>query len=234
MKGLKDLVKREDDAAVGIGTLIVFIAMILVAAIAATVLINTSYALQTQAQRTGSDTIGEVSVGVNVLDICGQYGTRVVNGTSYSRIHNMTILITPRAGSKDIDLSETLLIITDGTEEYVLRTNQTLPVFANSSDGGYVFSKTTQSHPELSTVFDLPTGEFGVIVVRDPDNTCTENMPGINRGDKVMLTVNLTAHFNGIPERTHVWGRVVSEEGAPGMFDFRTPAGYYDTIIDLQ
>jgi len=234
MKGIKDLIKQEDNATVGIGTLIVFIAMILVAAIAATILINTSNSLQVQAQRTGSDTIGEVSVGVNILDICGQHTTRVINGTSYSRIHNMTILITPRAGSKEIDLSETLIIITDGTEEYVLRTNQTLPVFANSSDDGYVFSKTTQSHPQLSTVFDLPTGEFGIIVVKDPDNTCTEDMPGINRGDKVMLTINLSAHFNGISERTHIWGRIVPEEGAPGVFDFRTPSGLYDTIIDLM
>jgi flagellin FlaB len=234
MKGLKDLIKSEDDATVGIGTMIVFIAMILVAAVAGSVLINTSYQLQVQAQRTGRDTIGEVSAGVNILDICGQYTTRNVNGTNYSRIHNMTILMTPRAGSRDIDLSETLIVITNGDDEFVLRTNSTLPVFANDSDGGYVFSKTTQSHPQLSTVFDLPSGEFGIIVVKDPDNTCTEDMPGINKGDKVMLTINLTAMFNGIPERTHVWGRIVPEEGAPGIFDFRTPAGFNDVIIDLQ
>ena len=225
--------QEEDDALVGIGTMIIFIAMILVAAVAASVLIDTSNSLQAQAEKTGRETLGEVSVGVNVLDICGEYGTRVVNGTSYSRIHNMTILITPRAGSKDIDLSETLLVITDGDTEHVLRTNSTLPVFANTSDGNSVFEKTTQSHPDLSTVFDLPSDEFGVIVVRDHDATCTATMPGINKGDKVMLTVNLTALFNGVAERTHIWGRIVPEEGAPGVFYFRTPNGYYDIVIDL-
>jgi len=225
---------KEDDALVGIGTMIIFIAMILVAAVAASVLIDTSNSLQAQAEKTGRDTLKEVSVGVNVLDICGEYGTRVVNGTSYSRIHNMTILITPRAGSKDIDLSETLLVITDGDSEHVLRTNSTLAVFANGSDGNSVFEKVPQSHPDLSTVFDLGSDEFGVIVVRDHDATCTESMPGINKGDKVMLTVNLTALFNGVSERTNIWGRIVPEEGAPGIFDFRTPNGYYDTIIDLE
>ncbi|MCK4902546.1 MAG: hypothetical protein KAS76_04240 [Thermoplasmatales archaeon] len=233
MKRLKALIKKEDDASTGITTLIVFIAMVLVAAVAAAVLIDTSNSLQLQAQRTGSDTIGEVSVGAKILDICGQYGTRVVGGTSYSRIHNMTITITPRAGSKPIDLSETLIIITDGDSEHVLRTNSTLPVFADSSSNESIFNKVPESHPELSTVFDLPSGEFGVIVVKDYDNTCTATTPGINQADKVMLTINLTALFNGIPERTHIWGKIVPEEGASSIIDFRTPSGFRDIVIDL-
>ncbi|MCK4366247.1 MAG: hypothetical protein KAW45_09350 [Thermoplasmatales archaeon] len=234
MKRLRPLIKKEDDATVGIGTMIIFIAMILVAAVAASVLIDTSYTLQIAAQNAGRDTLGEVSAGIKILDICGQYGTRVVDGTSYSRIHNMTITITPRAGTKAIDLSETLVVITDGDLEYVLRTNSTLPVFANSSRSDTIFNKVPQSHPELSTVFDLPSGEFGIIVVKDYDNTCTETIPGINKADKVMLTMNLTALFNGIPERTHIWGKIVPEEGASGIFDFRTPAGFRDIVIDLQ
>jgi len=233
MKRLRTLIKKEDDAIVGIGTMIIFIAMVLVAAVAASVLIDTSHSLQTQAQKTGRDTLGEVSVGVKILDICGQYGTRVVDGTSYSRIHNMTITITPRAGSKAIDLSETLLIITDGDSEHVLRTNSTLPVFANSSSNESIFNKVPKSHPELSTVFDLPSGEFGVIVVKDYDNTCTAAMPCINNADKVMLTINLTALFNGVPERTRIWGKIVPEEGISSVFDFRTPSSFIDIVIDL-
>jgi len=234
MKGMFAFAKKEDDATIGIGTMIIFIGMILVAAVAANVLINTSYTLQAQAKKTGGETLGEVSVGVKILDVCGQYGTRIVNGTSFSRIHNMTITITPRAGSKVIDLSETLLIITDGDSEYVLRTNSTLPVFADESRNDSIFNKIPESHPDLSTVFDLPSHEFGVIIVTDHDNTCTATMPGINKGDKVMLTVNLTALFDGVSERTRIWGRVVPEQGSPGIFDFVTPSGFQDTIIDLQ
>lgn len=234
MKRLSTLIKKEDDASVGIGTMILFIAMILVAAVACSVLIDTSYSLQSRAKTVGRETIKEVSVGIKILDICGQYGTRDVSGTSYSRIHNLTILISPRAGSKPIDLSKTILIITNGTTQYVLRTNSTLPVFANNSRADSVFEKVPLSHPELSTVFDLPSNEFGIIIVKDYDNTCNETTPGINKGDKVMLTVNLTALFNGVSERTKIWGRVVSEEGAPGIFDFRTPPAYIDTVIDLK
>jgi len=234
MRGMKDLIKNKDDASVGVGTLILFIAMVLVAAVASSILVQTSNSLQIQAQRTGKETTAEVSSGLKVLDICGEYGTRVIDGTSHSGLHNLTITITPRAGSKNIDLSETLLIITNGTTEHVLRTNSTIPVIANDSSSASIFEKTPQDHPQYSTVFDLPSTEFGIIIVTDFDNTCTATTPGINKGDKVMLTVNLTALFNGVSERTQIWGRIVPEEGGSGIFDFTTPVGFTDTIVDLH
>jgi archaellin len=36
-----------------------------------------------------------------------------------------------------------------------------------------------------------------------------------------------------IPERTDVWGMVQAEDGAPGVFAFRTPTSYTDNVFDL-
>ena len=67
--------KEKDVGAIGIGAMIVFIAMVLVAGIAASVLVQTSGRLETQAMRSGQETIAEVSSGINVFDIVGKKNT---------------------------------------------------------------------------------------------------------------------------------------------------------------
>ena len=67
----KNNTHMENDklAAIGIGAMIVFIALILVAAVAAAVIIQTAEKLQQNAQSTGDDTTDEMSGKIQILNV---------------------------------------------------------------------------------------------------------------------------------------------------------------------
>jgi flagellin FlaB len=90
----------DDRGQVGIGTLIVFIALVLVAAIAAGVLINTAGFLQTQAEQTGEDSTSQVANNINVIGEVGDVNS-ASDGINVTRL---TVQRSP--GSDDVDLSE--------------------------------------------------------------------------------------------------------------------------------
>ena len=97
----------------GVGVLIVFIAMLLVAAIAAGVLITTITSLQQKALSTGAETKGEISTHVSVVEVTAEDG-------SDGDFENVTTLIKLSAGSDPVNLTNTLvsLGLNDGTANY--------------------------------------------------------------------------------------------------------------------
>ena len=218
-KNIRKILKKRDFGAIGIGAMIVFIAMILVAGIAASVLVQTANTLEIQAMQTGSETTAEVASGLSVFDIEGHVNTD---------IDYLAITVRPRAGSQDIDLSETFVEISDSTIKNVL-TYSSAHFYNKTEIDGNIFT---------DAFFNGLTGQdFGVIVLEDGDGSCTYSSPVVNRGDKVLITVNCSttgAFGRELPERTDVWGIVVPEEGSSGIFGFRTPASWGTiTVFDL-
>ena len=86
----------------GIGTLIIFIAVVLVAAIAASVLLGTTGSLQQKALTTGKQSEREVSGGIQVITMSGADGS---NGT----VQNFSVYTKLTAASDPIALSDTLI-----------------------------------------------------------------------------------------------------------------------------
>jgi archaeal flagellin FlaB len=214
MRNVKKMLKEDDVGDMGIGAMIVFIAMVLVAGIAASVLIQTANRLEIQAMRTGQQTTNEVATGIGVEDITGE-----VNAGA---IRNVAITVGPRSGSMDIDLSNTVIEISNSGSKYIL--SYLLADYAAGPAAAGVFA---------TAAFPATTHNFGVIVLEDADGSCVAANPVINRGDHVLLTLSSLTIFGGLTERTDIWGRVIPENGAPGVFAFRTPASYSEVVYDL-
>jgi flagellin FlaB len=213
--------KKKDIGSIGIGAMIVFIAMVLVAGIAASVLIQTSSTLESQAMATGTETTNEVAGGISVFDVEGHVTTD---------IDALAITVRARAGSPNIDLNETILLLTDGANKILVQYDYTnsnhFNTTVNSSDGS-VFG---------FSYADLTKEQFGILVLEDADLSLTRFNPVLNRGDKVMIIINAVACFGGtgIVERSDVYGWIYPEHGSPGVIAFQTPASYCDNVYDLQ
>ena len=107
----EEYLNSEERGQVGIGTLIVFIALVLVAAIAAGVLINTAGFLQTQAQDTGEESTEQVSTNLVFLSTTG-----VVDGDEEG-IERFETTVQLGPGSSAIDLDDaTVSVFTDDGE----------------------------------------------------------------------------------------------------------------------
>jgi len=211
--------KNKDIGAIGIGAMIVFIAMVLVAGIAASVLIQTSGRLETQAMKSGSETIYEVATGMQVECVLGY------NISGWGNISRLAIEVRPRAGSKGIDLSETVVELSNSTQKNLFTYNS--GNFTDTSDiDGDIFR--WNFYPwDNDTV-------FGIMVLEDADDSIAQENPIINSGDHVMLTINITKSFGGFGTRLDVSGQVIPEEGSPGVIAFTTPAAYNDAVVNLQ
>ncbi|AXI25325.1 flagellin [Methanofervidicoccus sp. A16] len=207
---------KSKKGAIGIGTLIVFIAMVLVAAVAASVLINTSGFLQQKASSTGRQSTEQVASGINILEVQGMHNTTNINRTA--------IFITPNAGSAPIDLSQAVVMITDGKKKLVAKYN--VSQHYDLRNGGSLFEEVNWS--------GLKSTDFGIVVIQDADGSCKNITPVINKGDIVAIVLNTTTLNMG--PRSTISGNVQPEFGAPGVISFTTPATYLDDtqVVRLQ
>lgn len=223
----KGNIKKDDKAMVGIGTLIVFIAMILVAAVAASVLINTGETLQTRAKNVGMGTIKEVSGGIAIEQVSGY------TDANKTTIEYLAFTVRPRAGSKYIDLSLCTLSVVHNNLS-ILKMNESLVQTVNL-DNKSVFHTPVESGSSFRIIDNASNSYFGVVAIHDPDSSITKTY-GMNSGDRAILLVNLTAitDTGGLEPRREISGTLSPEIGIKSEYDITTPAVFSMRIIKLD
>ena len=128
-------ITKNKKGAMGIGTLIIFIAIVLVAAVAATVLITTSSTMQRRAYDTSKNTLHQVSTNLDIISVAGISTTRFNptmqrecrNETGYNvsasanyasavsdKINETIITLKLSPGAEDIDMNKMIIVYQTG------------------------------------------------------------------------------------------------------------------------
>ena len=205
----KIFMRKDTRAQVGIGTLIIFIAMVLVAAVAAAVLIQTSGVLQQKAQATGKETVQEVASNIEVTQIIG-----VRNGTTPGNdLERLELTMKVMAGADSVDVGQFVAALQNKTSRIELIE--------------YVVDTSNET---------LTSAQFYVVELRDEDGSFdasgTDNTV-VNSGDLVTIVFKPGATMN-FPTREPVRIEIKPEFGTSIIREFNTPSSYgVDTNVVL-
>ena len=205
---MKKVWNKKEKGEMGIGTLIIFIAMIIVAAVAATVLIQTAYQLQQQAEETGNIAIQDVATGFKIIHVGGQVNL----SASPPKLTTIEIKVGLLAGSPAIDMKNVLIELTDGSTDVTL--NYTA---ADIISNGTAWGATT----------------FTAQILRDmpPKNWQTEKV--VTQGDIVKILINATAVGLNLTPQSQVTLQIIPKHGVPTYAQFMVPATLTTKYVDL-
>ena len=183
----KNIFNDKDRGQVGIGTLIVFIAMVLVAAIAAGVLVNTAGFLQATAEEAGQESVNKVTNRIDVVNTHGTVG-------SSSDIANITMTVRLAAGSSSVDLNSTTIKYISDEEVTTLTNNSLASGTGNTySDGDGTSDKfnltEVEDDDESFGVLNSQTDRYEATLDTAEIESGSENGNGLDTGEQVRLEI---------------------------------------------
>jgi len=178
--------------------------MVLVAAIAAAVLINTAGLLQQRAQTTGKEATSQTSTGLNIMSVVG-----TVDDTN-DTVTDIGIVVKLRAGSENVDLNNSIIIYTDDESSVELTVGAT----ANHIN----FATTPKqddddSWPVLNSKEDVFTISLDLADIRGGSPNSSGDQ-GLGEGEEATI-------------------KIIPETGATTVYTLRVPESVSGTMVDL-
>jgi archaeal flagellin FlaB len=132
MKANQKFLMDNERGDIGVGTLIIFIAMVLVAAVAATVLIYTTGALQQKATKTSKEATQQISSNIVVEQVLGDR-TVLTN----ANISDLLVRIKPDVGTASIDLRQVIVTVMDANVRYDLKWGNYTAIAVRDEDSSF-------------------------------------------------------------------------------------------------
>jgi flagellin FlaB len=236
---------KDEDAEMGIGTMIVFIAMVMVAAMAAGVLLQTAGLVQQQAQETGTRAVADVSTGFIVQNILGDRlatptATSDEDGAYEDTIQWLEIKIALASGSPDIAMSNVIIEISDGDTDVTLSWHNETAQAAYQNEWDAHNETDSQLLKQLADATTFTAEEL-----RDPDETyyetssTTENdNPDyvVSPGCIIRIFINTQSSVSGlhIDQQDHIFMKIIPKHGVPTYETFTCPEAFTERYVELQ
>lgn len=165
----------------GIGTLILFIAFILVAAVAASVLVSTTSALQSKALSTGKATQAEVGTSMTAIEV---YAEDATDNGGDKKVDYFFYTIKLSSGSDPIRFSDVLLTMnTDNSSmDYQYETNLSDANCSNSS---------TLEDYEYGIIYSLKSSQYteGYVFPGDVVKLCFKAPRAIGEAEDIKINM---------------------------------------------
>ena len=196
--------KKDKRAEMGVGTMIIFIAMVLVAAVAASVLISTANKVREQAQNTGDQAINNVASGFVVQDVTGQVTA------ARDSIKNLTVQLRLQAGSPAVNMDKVTVQFISGSTNNMMQMSAT----GAPSSVRYVANQT------LAKVYGQSTWSTSNYVVQ--------------QGDLITISICNATHNLDLRFTQTCTIKIVPAYGSPTTINFATPSYYNTDYVNLK
>ena len=212
----REKIRQNERGDMGVGVLIVFISMILVAAVVATVLITTAFEVQQQTEHTGNIAIIDVSTGFKVINVLGdRYNPADDWDGNRNIIEILKVKVGLFAGSSDINVSD---VIIEASSNYMDLTVS------------YVDTDQTSEYNETATAT-----RFTVEPVRDlsPFNE-SRSFSMMTPGDLVIIYINTNATGLELFTQTAFTIKIIPKHGVATQISLTTPSVYGNRCISIS